>query len=164
MSDKKQLRALVNKANKRLERLEKNEHVNWAYKLAPMDADGEHRRFRIPKNASSLQIRSLEKKLNRFLEAKTSTITGIEEVRHKRIDTMLKNNPDLPTNLDREKLSDFLSSKQFEQLKKYADSGQIIEKFVEMADRQSADDIIYEFDRWLETSDTPFNEAFEILE
>lgn len=163
MTDIKKLRKDIQKANKRLERLEKNEHVNWAYKLAPLDVDGERRRFRIPKNPSPRDLNRIERQLDRFLDAKTSTITGIEDVRNRRIDTLIKNH-DLPVNIDREKLSDFLSSRQFEQLKKYADSGQIIENFLDMAERQSTDDILYQYDLWLNTSDTPFTEAFQPLE
>lgn len=162
--DMKKLRAEVRNANARLERLEKNHYVNWAYKLAPYDVEKQKRRFKVPKQLNERNLNALQKKLDRFLSAKSSTISGMEEIRETRVNSLLSNAGISETSVsEKEKLfiSDFLSSRQFKELKKVADSGQVVENFIEnIKDKDNPDDILYEYNQWINTGNTPFKEAF----
>lgn len=91
----KETRKLVNKANARLDSLQRRyKSGTWASKklanrLSQNKVDmWKNGRIRLPKNPNKTQLTAVNKAVNQFLRSKTSTKKGIQEVRRKQIESI----------------------------------------------------------------------------
>lgn len=153
-------------SNRRIRELDKEGIDYYAYEIAQKYNLGEGRKDATYYRGSKLDDRQLDKQIKneiRFMNAQTSTIKGLEEVYNKRINTFRNNGINIPTGKEQEFL-DFLSSKQFETLKKYASSNQIIETFTEARNKgEEVDKINSAFKDFLEKDNLTFDQVQEKL-
>lgn len=123
-------RKLAQKANGRIRTLRKNdinyyamEHVNYF-----LDQQGRENFYTGRNFESEEELNRQLYELTNFLNSKSSTMTGLKEVRNKRINTLSsKYNIDISTKQKEKLFFEFLSSEQFKQLCKYADSEDILD-------------------------------------
>lgn len=88
-----EIRKLVKRANQRLVRLERNFGTNtWASKklrnkldINKLNAWTSSNRIRFNKNMSKMQLDSIKKATEQFLNSKTSTVKGVKETKQKQI-------------------------------------------------------------------------------
>lgn len=130
---------MVNQANARLRRLEKKGYDRYAYERAMLylKQSGKGTRFKRKKPSSPDEILSQVDALTRFLESKTSTVTGLEKVEAKAVAQFeargfaLKN---------KKEFFNFLSSSIYrELLQKHYASG-LLQEFYDKAQSQNYSD------------------------
>lgn len=150
-------------ANQRLRTLEKNNVDYYAYASAKhfLDSTNKKRFYQGSKFSSEKELNAQLQELEYFLNAKTSTMRGLEAVEFKRIETFREK---YDVNLENEdSFVSFLKSKELTAMKKYADSNQILETFARAVDDgKSEEEIFNEFQDFMQTEKT-FDEVQEIL-
>lgn len=157
-----ELRRLSKVANQRLKTLEKSDNKKFAYKNAMewLNEKGRTRFYTGRKYKNTMEMREQLKVLTDFLNAKTSTLTGIKSIKNTRIETFEKK---LGMAIKSEKdFFDFLSSSQFKNMSRYADSDQIVEDFVSaMHDNFTVDEIRRAYIEF-ENSNLTFEQVAEV--
>jgi hypothetical protein len=153
-------------ANRQLKELEKAHLTKFAYEIAGQynEATGRPKnRFYtggIFKNEKNLNIHI--QNVAHFLNSKTSSPQGYEQMNNERLEAFRKKGINIPKGKEKE-FYDFLSSEQFKNLGKYADSNQVIETFVDARNANiDADMINREFQEFM-NSDMTFDEVQEKL-
>jgi hypothetical protein len=121
-------------ANKRLAELEKEGIDYYAYAKAKHynEATGrdKNRFYRGSKFRSERDLNIHIQNIFDFLNAESSTAEGIKNINDRRINMFKEKGVNIPKGREKD-FYDFLSSEQFKNLGKYADSNQIIETFVD---------------------------------
>jgi hypothetical protein len=159
------------KANKQLKALEHSKIDKYGYEVAQQYNESRGRknnRFYTGgkfKNEKDLNIHI--QNASNFLKLQTSTARGYVNVIKKRLNTFKTDRKGKTalaiSDKDEQKFLDFISSKEFEKLKQYADSDQILETFV---DARNADidieKILQEFEDYKNTN-IGFDEVQERL-
>jgi len=169
MSDKEILYAskeASRQANKQLKQLEKAGLTKFAYEVA----DHYNKETGRPKNRfytggkfnNDKDIKVHIQNVTHFLNSKTATHEGYKQIAIDRLDRFREKGIDIPKGKEKE-FYDFLSSEQFKNLGKYADSNQIIETFVDARNAGiDAEMINREFIEFM-NSDMTFDEVQEKL-
>lgn len=146
-------------SNQRLKSLEKAGIKHFAYaKAEKYNVDDEGRKnnrfYTGTKFKTGNDInRQLENEIY-FLNAKTSTPSGLKQIYKERIDTFRDKGVSIPQGQEKE-FMDFLSSKQFENLSKYADSNQVIQTYADARSLgEDVDKINKEFNNFMNTNVT----------
>ena len=123
---------MVNQANARLRRLEKKGYDRYAYERAMLylKQSGKGTRFKRKKPSSADEILSQVDALTRFLESKTSTVTGLEKVEAKSIEQFKARGFDIK---DRKDFFNFLSSELYGRLSKKFISSEILQEIYDKA-------------------------------
>ena len=158
-----ELRRLTKIANSRIERLEKeqartNREIHSLEKVKGM-LNGKNRFYTGTKYTKKQAIETLHK-LEKFLNYRTSTITGLHNLDDEKIQyfeemTGIKIK-------SRKDFWDFLSSSQFKNMSKYADSNQIVEDFVQAMDEGFSLDEIAKTYNEFENTNITFDQVAEI--
>lgn len=158
-----ELRRLTKIANSRIERLEKeqartNREIHSLEKVKGM-LNGKTRFYTGTKYTKKQAIETLHK-LEKFLNYRTSTITGLHNLDDEKIQyfeeitgVKIKSRKDF---------WDFLSSEQFKNMSKYADSNQIVEDFVQAMDEGFSLDEIAKTYNEFENTNITFDQVAEI--
>lgn len=153
-------------ANRQLKELEKAKLTKFAYEVADQynEASGRNKnRFYTGgkfKNEKNLNIHI--QNVAHFLNSKTATPEGYEQINNERLEAFRRKGVAIPQGKEKE-FYDFLSSEQFRNLGKYADSNQIIETFVDARNANiDVDMISREFQDFMNT-DMTFDEVQEKL-
>lgn len=159
---RRNLPKLAKTANERLRKLEKAGINVWAYESA-LDylSETDRRRFTAGKKSrSEKELRREFNKLLDFLTAESSTITGYKNIRERRIQALTDK---LDTGVSNKRaVYDFLSSEQFKSLRKYVDSNQVLEDFVEALNTGfSQSEIQKGYHEFLESRDMTFEQVEE---
>lgn len=154
------------RANNQLKELEKAHIDKFAYEVAGQynkETGRPKNRFYTGgkfKNDKDLNIHI--QNIFNFLGSETATARGYVDVIQRKLNTFRNNGLDISTK-DEQKFLDFISSKQFEALKKYADSDQILETFVDARNKNiDIEKIEQEFEDYKNT-DMTFDEVQERL-
>lgn len=154
-------------ANQRLKSLEKAKINHFAYAKAEKynidDMERSKNRFYTgTKFEKGKEINSQLENVLYFLNAKTSTPTGLKQIYKERIDTFRDKGVNIKEGEEKE-FMDFLSSKQFENLSKYADSNQVIQTYVDARNvGEDVEKINREFENFMNTNLT-FDQVQEKL-
>lgn len=130
---------MVNQANARLRRLEKKGYDRYAYERAMLylKQSGKGTRFKRKKPSSPDEILSQVDALTRFLESKTSTVTGLEKVEAKAVAQFESRGFELK---NKKEFFNFLSSSIYrELLQKHYASG-LLQEFYDKAQSQNYSD------------------------
>jgi hypothetical protein len=130
---------MVNQANARLRRLEAKGYDRYAYERAMLylKQSGKGKRFKRKKPSSAAEILSQVDALTRFLEAKTSTVTGLEKVEAKAVAQFESRGFELK---NKKEFFNFLSSSIYrELLQKHYASG-LLQEFYDKAQSQNYSD------------------------
>lgn len=160
-----QLRSLVpslaKTANSRLTRLRRNQIDYYAIERADRYLQSIDRRL-FPTNIGSLsdnQLKILSAELQDFINAQSSTLTGLNEIRSSRIEAFRMKGLEIE---DEDQFYDFLTSKQFETLKMFADSDTIIEDFdTALSEGFTIYDIMRDYDLYLRSESITFEQLQE---
>lgn len=159
---KQAIKKLAKRANERLRSLEKHKYIQSAYRIAEK-ATGKKNKPRFKenfKNATAHEIEYNLRTLQSFLTAESSTLSGMNRIHERSIDT-INSRLDVPIS-DRETFKSFLSSKQFKTLKKMVDSDELIEDFSSASDEGfSLDEIMSQYQEFLDSNIT-FDELEEL--
>lgn len=154
------------RANNQLKQLEKAHIDKFAYEVAGQynkETGRPKNRFYTGgkfKNDKDLNIHI--QNIFNFLGSETATARGYVDVIQRKLNTFRNNGLDISSK-DEQKFLDFISSKQFEALKKYADSDQILETFVDARNKNiDMEKIQQEFEDYKNTNMT-FDEVQERL-
>lgn len=152
MALSKEERRMINTANKRLERLRKNNIEEGAYKMAPLQEDGK-RRFIISGKSEKEKLQVLNR-VEKFLSKETSTITGYQNLSDRRARIILGNE----ASEDKvNKFSLFLQSGKYSKLRKRYDSGQVEDFFNDIYEKGYNDEYIEKkFNEWIDSELNPF--------
>lgn len=152
--------SLAKRANQRLRELENAGRTQYAYSYAQKYA-GTKDKPRYPENAGKLSAHKLEyalRELERFLNAESSTLTGLKKIDAKVVQSFEDSGIHI---VNKTQFFNFLSSKQFKTLCKMVDSDQIIEDFTQaMDDGYTASEIRKQYDEFL-NSDMTFEQIAE---
>lgn len=130
---------MVNQANARLRRLEKKGYDRYAYERAMLylKQSGKGTRFKRKKPSSPAEILSQVDALTRFLESKTSTVSGLEKVEAKAVAQFEARGFELK---NKKEFFNFLSSSIYrELLQKHYASG-LLQEFYDKAQSQNYSD------------------------
>jgi hypothetical protein len=153
-------------ANKQLKQLEKAHLTKFAYEVADhynKETGRAKNRFYTGgkfKNEKNINIHI--QNVAHFLNSKTATPEGYEQINAERLEAFRRKGIEIPKGKEKE-FYDFLSSEQFKNLGKYADSNQIIETFVDARNAGiDAEMINREFREFMNT-DMTFDEVQEKL-
>jgi hypothetical protein len=169
MSDKEILYATQEaskQANKQLRRLEKEGLTKFAYEVA----DHYNQATGRPKNRfyQGTKFKNIKdaithiQNVGHFLNSKTATPEGYKQIAVDRLNRFREKGINIPKGKEKE-FYDFLSSEQFKNLGKYADSNQVIETYVDARNAGiDADMINREFGDFMNT-DMTFDEVQEKL-
>lgn len=115
------------------------------------------------KSEKDLNIQLME--VTSFLNAKSSTIGGLKAIREQRKETFERKFEEAGINFkftkEKEKsFFDFLSSKQFDALSKFADSDDIIEDFATaLLDKYSQEEIMNQYQLYLDNEEMTFDQV-----
>lgn len=150
LTDKEKIYAskkMASLANKRLRNLEDNGIDYYAYANAKHynEASGrnKNRFYRGGKFKNDRDLNIHIQNMGKFLNARSSTIEGIEQSYNNRINTFRNKGVNIPIGKEKE-FFDFLSSQQFKALAKYADSDQIAETYANARNKDIDVDLINE--------------------
>lgn len=130
---------MVNQANARLRRLEAKGYDRYAYERAMLylKQSGKGTRFKRKTPSSPAEILSQVDALTRFLESKTSTVTGLEKVEAKSVAQFEARGFELK---NKKEFFNFLSSSIYrELLQKHYASG-LLQEFYDKAQSQNYSD------------------------
>lgn len=149
---KKALPKLTKVANERLRQLEKHQSTQYAYRYAQkVSKNKEKARFKTSfKNSTKSELFNQMLYLEKFLNARSSTITGVHEIRSVQdqfFSDMAKSsgyNFDFYEN--KKSFFDFLKSSEYKNARNYLDSDQVFDLYFEFEDvGLSPDEIIDQF-------------------
>lgn len=120
-------------------------YTKFAYQLAEhynnVNGREKNRYYTGTKFKNDNELETHLQEVGHFLSLPTSTVKGVNEIVNNRIKTFRNKGVKIDKGKEKEFI-DFLSSKQFDKLKQYADSDQIIETFNEARDvGQEVDEI-----------------------
>ena len=123
---------MVNQANARLRRLEKKGYDRYAYERAMLylKQSGKGTRFKRKKPSSPDEILSQVDALTRFLESKTSTISGLENVEAKAVAQFEVRGFELK---NKKEFFNFLSSSIYGELLKKQYASSLLQEFYDKA-------------------------------
>lgn len=169
MSDKEIIYATQEaskQANKQLRRLEKEHLTKFAYEVADHYNQSKGRpnnRFYQGGKYKNIKDAIIHiQNVSNFLHSKTATPEGYKQIAIDRLNRFREKGINIPQGKEKE-FYDFLSSEQFKNLGKYADSNQVIETFVDARNAgMDAEMINREFQDFM-NSDKTFDEVQEIL-
>lgn len=152
--------ALAKRANTRMKALESKGINYYAYENAKRFLRGQDRnRYYEGKKLTPAQLDRQLKSLQKFLQAKTSTLRGLREVDNAKIEAFRAKGFDVKNPND---LFNFLSSNQFKRMSKLMDSNQIVEDFLEASDEGvPSDEIMNAYKTYIESQYTQ-NEIREL--
>jgi hypothetical protein len=153
-------------ANKQLRRLEKEHLTKFAYEVADHYNKAKGRpnnRFYQGGKYKNIKDAIIHiQNVSNFLHSKTATPEGYKQIAIDRLNRFREKGINIPQGQEKE-FYDFLSSEQFKNLGKYADSNQVIETFVDARNAgMDADMINKEFQDFMNSNKT-FDEVQEIL-
>lgn len=168
-------------ANARLRELDLNDVDYYAYERAVKDLGG---RNRFPAGVKSLTdnaLYNLAASVTTFINSESSTITGLNNINHRRIETIkeqvkLHYNQgyiDLPNGASKQeffafldtpefynKFSDFLEENRLIGLTRYGDSNDVIDDVaLALFEEFSVDDIFYSYNQFLDSDNLQFDEV-----
>lgn len=146
---RKNLPKLVKTANQRLTELKRHgiEFSRYSGASTYLDVKGREKFSGALKGKSDIDIRKEFNQVVKFLNAKTSTVSGYREIaqyQKEAFEKKLKEEGINVTDEELDKLHDFLQSKEFESLRKYIDSDQVIEDFAQSLIEGAAESEIME--------------------
>lgn len=126
---------LSKRANARIRALEKEGLIPPSLSNAKdwLLGKGQEFFYQGKKYKDEAQVNAQLEILDVFLSSKSASVPKARQYSDKIASKIEKRIPQAG-NVDKQSLYNFLSSKQFEQLKKYADSDQLIEDFIEASD------------------------------
>lgn len=130
---------MVNQANTRLRRLEAAGYTRYAYDRAMLylKQSGKGTRFKRKKPSSPQEILSQVDALTRFLESKTSTVSGLEQVEAKSLEKFKKRGFEIK---DEKDFFNFLSSSVYGELVKHHYASELLQEFYDKARSQNYTD------------------------
>lgn len=169
MSEKEKIYAskeASKQANKQLKELEKEGLTKFAYSVADQynqtTGRNKNRFYTGGKFKKEKDIKIHMENVQAFLISKTATPEGYKQISIDRLNAFRAKGVDIPKGNEKE-FYDFLSSEQFKNLGKYADSNQVIETFVDARNAGvDADTINKEFINFM-NADLSFDEVQEKL-
>lgn len=123
---------MVNQANARLRRLEKKGYDRYAYERAMLylKQSGKGTRFKRKKPSSPDETLSQVDALTRFLESRTSTVTGLEKVEEKSVEQFKVRGFELK---NKKEFFNFLSSSVYSELLKKHYASALLQEFYDKA-------------------------------
>lgn len=153
-------------ANNQLKQLEKAGLTKFAYEVAnhynETTGRDKNRFYTGGKFKKEKDIEIHIQNVSNFLHSKTATPQGYQQIAVDRLNAFREKGIDIPKGKEKE-FYDFLSSEQFKNLGKYADSNQVIETFVDARNAGvDAEMINKEFNEFM-NSDLTFDEVQEKL-
>lgn len=153
-------------ANKQLKDLEKEGLTKFAYEVAnhynETKGRDKNRFYMGGKFKKEKDVEIHLQNVEAFLKSKTATPEGYKQIAVDRLNAFREKGIDIPKGKEKE-FYDFLSSEQFKNLGKYADSNQIIETYVDARNAGvDADNINDEFVSFM-NEDLTFDEVQEKL-
>lgn len=130
---------MVNQANARLRRLEAKGYDRYAYERAMLylKQSGKGKRFKRKKPSSPAEILSQVDALTRFLESKTSTVSGLEKVEAKAVAQFKARGFELKNTKE---FFNFLSSSIYSELLKKQYASGLLQEFYDKAQSQGYSD------------------------
>lgn len=157
---------LAKRSNSRLKALEKKGFTKGAYAKAEiynLQSGREKNSFYTGHNFKNVNEMNLHiYNMIKFLNSKTSTVKGWNEINKKRINTFRSKGINIPHGKE-EEFNNFLSSKQFAGFNKQVDSNQVIKMYHNAKARnKTIDEINEEFDKFM-NDDYYFDEVLEDL-